>query len=100
MEQRFWLPTKVIPMQHALRGQGPVLTPVELTRNAVYRRAVEAAIWGIPLVNVDSMRQPYFQAGARYNDCIFWSEPNTWMNQTATPNHSTNYVIFFIRVSD
>ena len=48
----------------------------------------------MPLVNVDAMRQAYFRAGAAYNDCIFWSNPNTWMNQTTTPNHSTSYVMF------
>lgn len=54
----------------------------------------------MPLVNVDAMRQPYFQAGAKYNDCIYWSNPNTWMNQTTTPNHSTSYVIFFVNLKD
>jgi hypothetical protein len=72
----------------------------DLTRRAIERRAVEAAIWGMPLVNVDAMRQAYFQAGAKYNDVIFWSNPNTWMNQTTTPNHSTSYVIFFLNLKD
>jgi hypothetical protein len=50
----------------------------DLTRRTIERRAVEAAIWGMPLVNVDAMRQAYFRAGAKYNDVIFWSNPNTW----------------------
>lgn len=75
-------------------------SPDALTKRAIERRAVEAAIWGIPLVNVDAMRQPYFQAGAKYNDCIYWSNPNTWMNQTTTPNHSTSYVMFFMNLKD
>jgi len=54
----------------------------------------------MPLVNVDAMRQAYFRAGAAYNDCIFWSNPNTWMNQTTTPNHSTSYVMFFMSLND
>jgi hypothetical protein len=54
----------------------------------------------MPLVNVDYMRQAYFRAGAKYNDCIFWSNPNTWMNQTTTPNHSTSYVMFFMNLKD
>jgi hypothetical protein len=72
----------------------------DLTRRAIERRAVEAAIWGMPLVNVDAMRQAYFKAGAKYNDAIFWSNPNTWMNQTTTPNHSTSYAIFFVNLKD
>jgi hypothetical protein len=54
----------------------------------------------MPLVNVDAMRQAYFRAGASYNDCIYWSNPNTWMNQTTTPNHSTSYVMFFVNLND
>jgi hypothetical protein len=72
----------------------------DLNRRAFERRAVEAAIWGIPLVNVDAMRQAYFRAGAKFNDVIFWSNPNTWMNQTTTPNHSTSYVMFFMDLKD
>jgi hypothetical protein len=75
-------------------------SPQELQQRTIERRAVEAAIWGMPLVNVDAMRQPYFTAGAKYNDCIYWSNPNTWMNQTTTPNHSTSYVIFFMNLKD
>ncbi|BDB41787.1 MULTISPECIES: DUF1214 domain-containing protein [Mycobacterium] len=74
-------------------------TAQELHARAVERRAVEAALWGMPLVNVDAMRQAYFRAGAHYNDCIFWSNPNTWMNQTTTPNHSTSYVMFFMNLA-
>jgi hypothetical protein len=71
-----------------------------LVERTLHRRAVEAAIWGMPLVNVDAMRQAYFRAGAKYNDVIFWSNPNTWMNQTTTPNHSTSYVMFFMNLKD
>ena len=75
-------------------------SPEQLASRAVKRRAVEAAIWGTPLVNVDAMRQAYFRAGAKYNDVIFWSNPNAWMNQTTTPNHSTSYVMFFMNLKD
>jgi hypothetical protein len=70
-------------------------TADELHDRAIERGAVEAAIWGMPLWNVDAMRQEYFRAGAGYDDSIFWSNPNTWMNQTTTPNQSTSYVMFF-----
>ena len=52
-------------------------SPAELAEWTLQRRAVEAAIWGMPLVNVDAIRQAYFRAGAKYNDVIFWSNPNT-----------------------
>ena len=60
----------------AARAQNATsFTASELADRTVHRRAVEAAIWGMPLVNVDAMRQEYFRAGATYNDVIFWSNP-------------------------
>jgi hypothetical protein len=41
----------------------------------------ESAICGMPRVKVDAMRGEYFRFGAKYNNAIFWSNPNTWMNQ-------------------
>jgi hypothetical protein len=73
----------------------------DLVRRTVERRAVEAAIWGMPLVSFDAMRQAYFRdAGATYNDVMYWSKPSDWKNQTTTPNHSTNYVMFFMNLKD
>ena len=43
----------------------------ELAERTLHRRAVEAAIWGMPLVNVDAMRQPYFKAGASFQNSRF-----------------------------
>ena len=36
-------------------------SPQDLARRPVERRAVEAVIWGVPLVNTDAMRQGYFR---------------------------------------
>jgi len=70
-------------------------TPAELADRTLRRRAVEAAIWGMPIVSVDAMRQAYFRgAKANYNDVVFWSKPSDWKNQTTTPNTSTHYVYF------
>ncbi len=66
-----------------------------------YSRAVEAAIWGMPLMNFDAMRQAYFRdAGAQYNDVIYFSQFANWKFQTTTPNNSTNYVMFFCNLKD
>ena len=76
-------------------------TAAELVERILPRRAVEAAICGMPLVNFDAMRQAYFRdAGAKYNDVMYWSKPSDWKNQTTTPNHSTNYVMFFMNLQD
>jgi len=70
-------------------------TPAELKERTVHRRAVEAVIWGMPLVSVDAMREAYFRdAGAKYNDILYWSKPSDWRLQFTTPNASTHYVYF------
>jgi hypothetical protein len=67
----------------------------DLARRTIERRAVEAAIWGMPLVNTDAMRQAYFRdVGAKYNDICYFSKPQDWKFQVTTPNASTNYIYF------
>lgn len=70
-------------------------TTEELTKRTIERRAVEAAIWGMPMVSVDAMRQAYFRdAGAKYNDIVYFSKAANWKFQFTTPNASTHYVYF------
>jgi hypothetical protein len=73
----------------------------DLARRTVERRAVEAVIWGVPLVNTDAMRQAYFRdVGAKYNDICYFSKPAEWRFQVTTPNASTNYVYFNFNLKD
>ena len=77
------------------------LSPGDLARRTVERRAVEAVNWGMPLVNTDAMRQAYFRdVGAKYNDICFFSKPADWRFQVTTPNASTNYVYFNFNLKD
>jgi hypothetical protein len=77
------------------------LSAKDLQSRTLERRALEAAFWGMPLVNFDAMRQAYFRdAGAKYNGVMYWSKPSDWKNQTTTPHHSTNYVLFFMNLKD
>lgn len=77
------------------------LTAAEMTERKLHRRAVEAALWGMPLVSFDAIRQAYFHdASATYNDIIYWSKPASWRNQLTTPNTSAHYVMFFLNVKD
>ncbi|MBO9695241.1 MAG: DUF1254 domain-containing protein [Sphingopyxis sp.] len=58
----------------------------------VERRAVEAAIWGIPIVNFEAMREAYFRdAGAQYNDIVYWSKNPDAKMQLLTPNTTSHY---------
>jgi len=72
------------------------LTSAELNRRTVERRAVDAVIWGVPLVGEDAVKQAYFRDGkANYNDIVWWPKGGGWMNQSPTPNVNTRYMYFF-----
>jgi hypothetical protein len=72
----------------------------ELTQRAVARRAVDTAIWAMPIVSFDAMRQAFFRdAKAAYGDIMFWSKPGSWKLQCLTPNTSVRYVFSFTNTS-
>jgi hypothetical protein len=73
----------------------------ELARRTTERRAVEAVVWGMPLVNTDAMRQAYLRdVGAKYNDICYFSKPAEWRFQVTTPNASTHYVYSNFNLKD
>jgi hypothetical protein len=62
----------------------------ELAERTLHRRAVEAAIWGMPIVAGDAMRQAYFRdADAQYGDIVYVSKVADWQFQMPTPNSSS-----------
>src|SRR5271165_3503755 len=73
------------------------LTSQELNSRTVQRRAVDALIWGLPLVGEDAVKQAAFRDGkAKYNDIVWWPKGGGWKNQSPTPNVNTRYMYFFI----
>ncbi|MCM3906030.1 MAG: DUF1254 domain-containing protein [Pyrinomonadaceae bacterium] len=73
----------------------------ELNSRMVERRAVDAVIWGMPIVNFDSLRQAYFRDGkAKFGDVIWWPKGSTWKNQSLTPNTSLRYLYVFFNTKD
>jgi hypothetical protein len=71
--------------------QAPSYSASELARRTIERRAVEAVIWGMPIVSIDAMRRAFFRdAKASYGDIVYWSKPSDWKNQTTTPNASNS----------
>jgi hypothetical protein len=79
---------------------GTELTPEQLARNALRRRAIEAVIWGMPAVNTDLM----YQAMARevkggWNQIVYWSRLLDWKNQTLTPNPDAIYLMPFFNTA-
>jgi hypothetical protein len=61
------------------------------TEKTIHNTAVEAVIWGMPMVAMDAMRQAYFRdAKAKYNDIVLLAKD--WRNQITTPNSSSIYL--------
>ena len=77
------------------------LSPDELARRATERRAVDAAIWGMPAVNYDLMLQQMLtKTPGKVNQVIYWGQPLDWKNQTLTPNPDTLYFMAFLNTKD
>jgi hypothetical protein len=87
--------------QSAAAQTATPLTSEELSSRTVYRRAVDAVIWGMPIVSLDAMRQAYFRdAKAKYNDIIWWPKGSGWKNQSLTVNTTVRYMYFFSNTRD
>ena len=71
-------------------------TPAQLRERTLHRRAIEAAIWGIPAVNYDAMYQAVVRdAKGASNQIVYWSRLLDWKNQTLTPNPDAIYMMPF-----
>jgi hypothetical protein len=72
------------------------LSPEALNQGMLEGRAIDAAIWGVPIVSFDAMRQAYFRdAKAKYNDIIWWPKGAGWKNQSLTVNTTVRYMYLF-----
>jgi hypothetical protein len=80
-------------------GQTP--SADEVSRRTVERRAVEAVIWGMPVVNYELMYQAMVRdAKGQFNQIVYWSRLPDWKNQTLTPNPDSIYLMPFINTKD
>jgi hypothetical protein len=80
---------------------GPSFPLAEVAERALYRRAVEAAIWGMPAVNYQLMVQEIvdkLQGGL--NQVVYWPRLLDWKNQTLTPNPDVIYLMPFFNTRD
>jgi hypothetical protein len=85
----------------ALKVSAKDFSSEELQQRMLERRAVEAVIWGMPIVSLDALRQAYFRDGkAKYGDIIWWPKGASWKNQSLTPNTSVRYLYVFFNTKD
>jgi hypothetical protein len=60
----------------------PTMPTVDVANSAIERRAVEAVIWGMPIVNYDRMYQAVVQqTHGDFNQIVCWSRLPSWKNQ-------------------
>jgi len=101
-----WIRTLVLSAGLLIAALGLFAQPREysaedLAKATVHRRAVDAIIWGQPIVSFDAMRQAYFRDGkAKYNDIIWWPRNSGWKNQSLTVNTSVRYIYFFFNTKE
>jgi hypothetical protein len=76
------------------------LSPDELARRAIERRAIEAMNWGMPAVNYDLMFQAMVRAGGTMNQIVYWSQFLDGKNQFLTPNPDVIYLMPFFNTKD
>lgn len=85
----------------AFSFQAKAASADDIAARTIERRAVEAAIWGIPAVNYDLMRQEMLmKTKSKVNQIIYWSRPLDWHNQTLTPNPDAIYLMTFTDTKD
>ena len=73
----------------------------DVNNRLVQSRAVEAVIWGMPVVNYDLMLQEMLtKTPGKVNQMIYWGRPLDWHNQTLTPNPDTLYFMSFLNTKD
>jgi hypothetical protein len=70
-------------------------------RRAIARRAVEAAIWGMPVVNYQLMYQEMIRkTSGGFNQVLYWPRLLDWRNQTLTPNPDVIYLMPFFNTKE
>jgi hypothetical protein len=85
----------------AATSEGISYSPTDLTESAIYRRAVEAAIWGMPAVNYQLMYEEMVRkVKGDFNQVLYWSRLLDWKNQTLTPNPHVIYLMPFFNTKD
>ena len=99
MNRFFMCALALIGALNAVHAETP--SPQTLNDRAMERRAVEAAIWGMPAVNYDLMLQEMLtKTPGKVNQAIYWGRPLDWRNQTLTPNPDTLYFMAFLNTKD
>jgi len=66
----------------------------------LHHRAIDAAVWAMPLMNFKFYRDALIDAGVGPNDIGYFSKVQDWKFQTATPNNTTPYILTWWTIKD
>jgi hypothetical protein len=70
------------------------------SQRMLHHRAIDAAVWAMPLMNFKFYRDALVDAGVGPNDVGYFSKVQDWRFQTATPNNTTPYVLVHWTIKD
>jgi hypothetical protein len=71
-----------------------------LAERMLHHRAIDAAVWAMPLMNFKSYRDALADVGVGPNDVGYFSKLQDWRFQTATPNNTTPYNMTYWNFED
>lgn len=66
--------------------------PANIDEQAIYSRAFNAVVWGMPAVNFELLHESLLKAKGDFNQVVYWSGLISSKNQTLTPNPDVIYV--------
>ena len=96
----------LIACEQPKKGEAPVFSAqsapsTDVQNNLLHARAVQAVIWGMPVVNYDLMLQQMLtKTQGKVGQVIYWGRPLDSKNQTLTPNPDALYFIAFYNTKD
>ena len=74
---------------------------LNIQERMVHRRAVEATVWSMPLMNFLAMRDGIRDdGGAGFNVVAYYSKVQNWRLQVTTANNTTPYLYIFWNLKD
>ena len=76
------------------------LQGASLADRMTYHRAIDAAVWAMPLMNFKFFRDGLADVGVGPGDIGYYSKLQDWKYQTATPNNTTPYISMYWNIKD
>jgi len=73
---------------------------LSIQEKMLHRRAIETAVWAMPMTNTLAMRDGLGEAGCELNNVCYFSKIQTWRAAVTTPNNTTPYIFAFWNIKD